>query len=159
MMEFQKIIGEIEALKDVEKLQCEKIKSHGLPVIILGAAKMAKLVTDKLNSFDIPVAGYAVTEDYYKPGQSYLCKPVYNYSEVHNRSKDYVFVLGLAAGDSLAEDFLNDKEIIHYIPPMIENKLEPITLEYISQNLAAFTQTFNWLEDEISKKSMLAYSQ
>ena len=95
-MEFQNVIGEIEALKDFEKLHCEKIKSHGLPVIILGAARMAKLVTEQLNSFNVQVAGYAVTEDYYKPGQNYLGKPVYNYSELHDRPKDYVFVLGLS---------------------------------------------------------------
>lgn len=166
-MNFKDVIGEIELKKDYRKLQCEKIKSHGLPVIILGAAKMAKLLTAELKNFGVEVAGYAVTSEYYREGQNYLGKPVYNYSELHQRPNDYVFILGVAdeykwklnenrgGVESLSINFVNDKEINGYVCTV--NSHETITLQYILQNVDAFTETFNWLGDEISKNSMLAY--
>lgn len=95
-MKFKDVISEIESQKDYRKLQCAKIKSHGLPVIIFGAAEMAKLITAELKNFGVEVAGYAVTEEYYKPGKNYLGKPLYNYSELRQRPKDYVFIIGIA---------------------------------------------------------------
>lgn len=95
-MELKKIISEFDKQTNWQKSQCEKIKSHSLPVIIFGAGIMAKSVTEQLNIYGVEVAGYAESEKYYKPGKTYLGKPVFKYSELHNRPQDYVFVLGTA---------------------------------------------------------------
>lgn len=60
-------------------------------------------------------------------------------------------------GESVTINFVNDKEIIGYIWSCKFNFFETITLQYILQNVKNFTETFDWLADDFSKKSMLAY--
>ena len=59
--------------------------------------------------------------------------------------------------ESVTINFVNDKEINGYVWSAKFHFFETIPLQYILQNVDAFTETFNWLEDEISRKSMLAY--
>ena len=93
-MSFEKILGELKTLKDERPEICEKIKSHNLPVIIFGAGIMADYITKDLKNFGVEVSGYAVDEKYFKPNQTYLNCPVYNFAELSAEPNKYVFVLG-----------------------------------------------------------------
>ena len=116
-MSFEKILEELKTLKDVRPEICEKIKSHNLPVIIFGAGIMAKQITPYLSNFGVEIAGYAVDGDYYKPNQTYLNRPIYDFDEISKYPDKYVFILGFnddARDIAPVVKFINSKDFIHY---------------------------------------------
>ena len=94
-MLFEKTLEELKNLKDVRPKICEKIKSHNLPVIVFGAAATAMRTSNFLKAANIDVAGYAVDEEYYKPDQTYLGLPIYNFAELAKSPEKYVFIRGV----------------------------------------------------------------
>ena len=155
-MNEEKFFEELETLKDARRQTCEEIKSHGKPVIIFGAGEMAQPVTDELTKFDVEIDGYAVDEKYYKPEQNYLGRPVYKFSELSAEPEKYIFVLGLNdEGGRRSLAFLLDKKLKHYA--VMPNLSMPITYEWIVSNRRQLTETFNWLEDDLSRRTMRAY--
>ena len=141
----------------------EEIKARKLPVIIFGAGVAAKLVTNQLVAKGLEIFGYAVDEKYYKPNQSYLGRPVFNFEELVAQGKKYIFYLALGTkqgADNSAlkkrvNKFLNDMRIVK--DPFLFSKMEAISREFIYENQAAFEETYNLLEDEQSRKTMCAY--
>ena len=108
-MNFEKYLPELESLKNARQEKADKIKSHGLPVIIFGAAETARRVTNELARFGVQVDGYAVDVEYFKPDTIYLGKPVYNFAELLKKPDKFVFVLGMedeAYGGVQALNFL-----------------------------------------------------
>ena len=158
-MSFEKILEELKTLKDIRPEMCEKIKSHNLPVIIFGAAETAMRVTNILKSHGVEIAGYAVDEKYFKPNQTYLERPVYNFEKISANPDKYVFVLGVndeSKGTTRSLEFANNKKIIHY-ESLVEYFPSSITFEYLSANRGKFAETFYWLADELSKKTMIEF--
>ena len=156
-MTFEKVLEELKPLKNFHSEVAEKIKSHNLPVIIFGAGHVAGYLTTNLKNLGIEIVGYAVDSEYYKPNQTYLNKPVYNFAELSATPEKYVFVLGI---NPIFEDnpnprvikFLNDNTLISF---HITSTLFPaMNYEYIFENRNKFSETFNLLEDELSKKTM-----
>lgn len=158
-MSFEKIWGELKTLKDERPEICEKIKSHNLPVIIFGAGIMADYITKDLKNFGVEVSGYAVDEKYFKPNQTYLNCPVYNFAELSAAPEKYVFVLGFNDDNGPNErivEFLRDSKINKYTFNL--NYLaKGLNYEYISANREKFAETFYWLADELSKKTMTEF--
>ncbi len=158
-MSFEKILEELKTLKDVRPEICEKIKNHNLPVIIFGAAETAGRVANILKSYGVEIAGYAVDEKYFKPNQTYLERSVYNLDELVTTPEKYVFVLGcVGVGGEPPRiiEFLKDTKIIKYA--FNESTIaKNLNYEYISANRAKFTETFYWLADELSKKTMIEF--
>ena len=161
-MELKNFLSEFEGLSDERLKIAERIKSHKLPVIIFGAARMAKLVTDELKKFDIDVAGYAVDAKYFEPNQIYLGKPVYNFDELSLKPDKYVFVLGVGSKlkhGKRAIEFMNSDKYIHYSFGVLGNEyhLETIDYSYISEHATEFIATYNLLNDDFSRNAMMAY--
>ena len=157
-MTFEKTLEELKTLKDVRPEICEKIKSHNLPIIIFGAGQMAIMITDVLKSYGFEISGYAVDEKYHKPNQTYLGLPVYNFDELSKHSDEYVFILGVHdedQGTTRTFEFIQDQKIIHYELYMILYK--SLNYEYVLENREKFAETFYWLADELSKKTMLEF--
>ena len=157
-MSFEKILDELKTLKDERPEICEKIKSHNLPVIIFGAAETAMRVTNILKSHGVEIDGYAVDEKYFKPNQTYLNCPVYNFAELSVEPDKYIFVLGVndeAMGTKRSTEFIQSKNFIHYEFANLE--FGNINYEYISANREKFAETFYWLADEFSKKTMIEF--
>ena len=159
-MNITDFFEELKGLPNVrpsETVAAEKIKSHNLPVIIFGAATTAKAVTEILKRFYIEVEGYAVDAEYYKPNQTYLGKPVYNFDELHKTPEKYVFVLGMIGLYSQKRylEFMNDDTIIKYNLGL-DDRL-PISREFIIENREKFIETYNLLEDDLSRKTFCSY--
>lgn len=153
-MTFEKVLEELKPLKDVQPEIAEKIKSHNLPVIIYGAGEVAGYVTNSLKKVNVEVSGYAVDAEYYKPNKTYLNKPLYNFAELSATPEKYVFVLGFSS-TSRVKDFLNDKKLIQYAITIVN--IPQMNYEYIFENRDKFSETFNLLEDEFSKKTMVNF--
>ena len=158
-MTIENFIDEFKTLANTQcylKKIAEKIKSHQLPVIIFGAAGLSRWVFYELKNLGIKVEGYAVDEKYYMPNQTYSGLPIFNFDELRKTPEKYVFVLGIGvtAGKRVAE-FLNDEKIISY--KLILETVEPISYEYIFDNQNKFFETYNLLDDELSKNTMMNY--
>lgn len=148
---------ELEGLKNARAEICEKMKSHNLPIIIFGAGLMAAMVKDELEKFGVKISGYAVDSEYYKPNKTYLNRPIYNFAELEKTPDKYVFILGIT--DELNEgkrvlEFWQNKNIICYT---MCNVFKYMNYDYILKNHDKFTETFEMLADDFSKKTMLAY--
>lgn len=157
-MELKDFMHEFEGLTDAKEIRAAQIKSHNLPVIIFGAAAFAKIVTDSLRSFGIEVSGYAVDAEYFKPNQTYLGKPVYNFSELREQPDKYVFVLGVGnkvKDGERAREFQRDEKIIGSIFEL--ERMAYIDRAYVTENAAGFFETYNLLEDDLSRRIMVAY--
>lgn len=137
----------------------KKIKSHNLPVIIFGAAEMAKQVTEELKKFGVEVSGYAVDEKYFKPDKTYLGLPIFNFDELRRTPEKYVFVLGIGnksdPSGKRALDFKNDSAITKYT--ILEVYTSWIDYSFIEKNQISFFETYKLLSDDLSKKTMKAY--
>ena len=154
----EKFFDELEQLKDVRRKKIDEIKNRDLPVIIFGAGETARGVSRHLFSFGIEVAGFAVDENYYKPGQTYLNRPVYNFSELAAQPDKYIFVLGvgdLHDGGKRVEKFLSDDGLTKYVFPVY--MFESIRYNFIREREKKFAETLDWLEDDFSKLTMKNY--
>ena len=160
-MEFEKILDELNILNDNHKSVAEQIKSHGLPVIVFGAGEMAKWVTRHWNNYGIEIEGYAVDAEFFKPNQQILNRPIYNFAELSTQAEKFVFVLGMEdemQGGHRAFDFLNDENIISYpLPINLDGSNEKISLDFIKNTHDKFKSTFNMLEDELSRQTMMSF--
>ena len=160
-MDFEKFLDESNTLIDDHKSVAEQIKSHGLPVIVFGAGEMAKWVTNHWNKFGIEVEGYAVDAEFFKPNQTLLNRPIYNFAELSTQYDKYVFVLGMEdemQGGHRAFDFLRNKKITCYpLPTNLDGSNEKISLDFIKTNHAKFQETFNILADELSRQTMMSF--
>jgi len=161
-VEFENFLKELETPENFSNHQknvAEKIKSHNLPVIIFGAAKLAERVTETLKKFGVEILGYAVDGKYFKPNKTYLGLPIYNFDELRKTPKKFVFVLGFGtAADTLGQrqkKFLSDKEIFSYVIEL-EN-VDSISADYILENKEKFVETYDLLADDFSKKTMATY--
>lgn len=173
-MDKKEFLADIEEAVNFREKLAEKIKSHNLPVLIFGAGKFAKIVTDELTNLGVEISGYALDEpDYYTSPKTYLGRPVYNFDELADTDpKKYVFVLGVGLYRDTIEgvtikslrinNFLKDPRIISYgyLPAVNGFQLLRVgnsNYEYIKENLDKFFETYNIFEDNFSRKTMLAY--
>lgn len=158
---MKKFFEELKTLQTVEK-RMEEIKARKLPVIIFGAGVGAKQMTDQLNNYGVEILGYAVDEKYFRPNQTYLERPILNFEESIAKYPDHIFIFSLGTKNGQYDstqkkriyEFINDKRILKYFPV---HKMESISRDYIFANLDRFEETYNILEDELSKKTMCAY--
>ena len=161
MVDFKNFFEEIKDLED-KKQYIKKIKGHKLPVIVFGAGMFADYLSRDLEKHGVEISGYAVDEKYFKPGQAFRGRPVFNFDELVTEPEKYVFILGmgqkLGEGKDLSlkriDAFFHDKRIIKYF---VAFPTEEIPKEYVLENFSGFEETYNLLEDELSKKTMIAY--
>lgn len=151
----EKFFDELEKLKDVRRKKIDEIKNRNLPVIIFGAAELGYKMNNYLKSYGVEISGFAVDEKYYKPGQTYLNRPVYNFSELSAQPDKYIFILGVGGdhdGGRRAEEFFHDQRLIKYFFPV--SVCGKIDYDFIHENKKKFSETLNWLEDDFSKLTM-----
>ena len=152
---FEMVLPEFESLKDERAKTCEKIKSHGLPVIMLGAAQTAERFSNEFARFGVEISGYAVDAKYFHPNKIFLGKPIYNFEELAKYPDKYVFVLGIEdeiLGSNRALNFVQQKIGYTLIKDFV-----PIDYEYISARREKFAETFEMMSDEFSRQTMIAY--
>lgn len=156
---MKNMFKELAEFKNGRKDTCEKIQSHGLPIIIFGAGQVAQELTEDLIEFNVKVDGYAVDDKYYKPNKEYLGCPVYRFSELAKTPEKYVFLLGIEddlLGGTRAYDFLHDTGITSYA--LVRTTfVEPIAFSFIEKNHLALEETFNLFGDNLSRETMIAY--
>ena len=85
--------------------------------------------------------------------------PILNFSKlVADEPKKYVFVPGIGTkigNEARLVSLLNDKRIIAY--KFLEDVKEFFDYDYVFENKKKFSETYNLLSDELSKKTLLAY--
>lgn len=150
---------EKEFLQEIQNMKAgtvkERSKRLNLPVIVFGAAENARIAAEKLAEQGVEVSGYAVDEKYYKPGQTYLGLPVYNFDELARTPKKHIFVNGIGVGNfGRVRHFADDESILKYD---FASSVADITYDYVLENYQKFFVTYNLLEDDFSRKTMLAY--
>ena len=143
---------------DYQKSVAEKIKSHNLPVIIFGAAQLAKRVAKVLEKFGVKISGYAVDGNYFTPNKTLNDLPIFNFDELYKTPEKYVFVPAVGSlldNGKRRDEFINDKKIIQY--DIYLESVESIPCDYILENREKFVETYNLLADDFSKKTLTAY--
>ncbi|SDP35796.1 hypothetical protein [Selenomonas ruminantium] len=148
----------IENVPNEQKGIFERIVSHKLPIILYGMGDISRRVTEKLNGKGIEVAAYAVDAPY-RLNDSFMGKPVYDFAIIKKSPEKYVFVsaIGDASDGMPLKRFLEDDSIIHYTISKPDVDHEEITYEYLSDNREKFQRTYDWLSDEESKQTFVAY--
>ena len=156
-MEFKNFLDELATLQDERGKIIERIKNHGLPVIVYGAGTVAEWFTEKLTANGCEVAGFAVDDEYFTPNKTYLGRPVYRMTDLIAHPNDYVFVL--AIGDYLDVNrlvkFEDEHKITFYAFTM--DNLEPIDKKFILSKRDKFSEAFDMFEDDLSRQIMLTY--
>lgn len=140
---------------------CERIRKSGKPVAIYGAGAFARKVTETLNSHGIDVAIYAVDEEFFHEGKTFLGKPIWNFDKltqnVHGGGTEFEFVLGMSSIASLPSlhKFMEIKEATKHI--LAFPYFGIISLDWIKEHFAPLDQTYHWLEDDLSRKTFRAF--
>ncbi len=130
------------------------IAAHRLPVVVYGAKSYAEYITKCLKSMGIEVYGYAVDQKFFTHDR-FLGKPVFVFEEIKKESDQYVFVLGTISRKKYIQRFLEDASIIKYYLDMEVH--EAITYDYIQEYYDAFDETYQWLEDDLSRQTFCAF--
>ena len=158
-MNAKEFLKELQPFADQHEFIAERIKSHNLPVIVYGAAKMAQMVTEELNQRKIKISGYAVDEEYFEEDTTYLNLPVYNFNELSKTPNKYVFVMAFKAERSNVEArILNRKDLFIY--KFNFNRFIfhiPMNYSFINDHAEILTDVYNKLEDDLSRESMMTY--
>lgn len=153
MLNKENFLQEIKAMKT--GTIAEQSKQLNLPIIVFGASEHAEFVTEKLSEYGVEVSGYAVDEKFYKQGQIYRGLPVYNFDDLIQTPKKYIFVNGIGGGYfNRIRRFDDDESILKYD---ITSKVAQINYDYVLENYQRFFETYNLLDDDFSRKTLLAY--
>ena len=141
----EELLEQFEPFEDENKIIAEQIKSHNLPVILYGAAEMARRVTELMKKFDVPIAGYSVDAPYHHDDMTFLDLPVYNYDELKLQPDKYVFVLAFLGKNGEAEQkFLNNKNLLMYRFRIYRPK--PLNYDFIATYAATLKDSYNFLQ-------------
>lgn len=148
----------MDSIKPVTKCKrrdiFSEIKAHHLPVVVYGAKPYAEWVAKCLHEHGIEVYAYTVDKKYFTK-DTLLGKPVFVFEEIKKESDKYVFVLGTMSRKKLIQRFLEDSSITKYY---LDTEVhEPITYEYIKEHYDAFDETYQWLEDDLSRQTFCAF--
>lgn len=155
---YEKFFDELKNLHDERPVVCDKIKSHGLPVIIFGANWMARHMKNRLAEFGVEVAGFAVDAQYFKPNQTFLNLPVYNFAELRTQAEKYVFILGVNndwLDGNRSWEFMQDAGIIRYA--LLDNGYEPVDTDFIAQHRDSLEEVLDLVADDFSRQTLLAH--
>ena len=155
---YEVFFDELKNLHDGRPALCQKIKSHGLPVIIFGASGMAYCVKNLLSDFNVKVEDFAVDAEYFKPNQTFLNLPIYNFAELRTHPEKYVFVLGMNSDwldGNRSWKFMQDNGIIRYAFLNIDYKT--IETDFIAQHREELEEVFSLFADDFSRQTLLAY--
>lgn len=164
-MTEKEFLQEIDKAKEEKKNYFEKIKSHGLPVIIFGAGVYASVLTKVLERNGVKIFGYAVDKEYYQPEQTYFGLPIFNFDEISNEPDKYVFIFGMAVDFDRnklpvylkrKKRFIEDENIIKYC--LISDKgCRRMDYDFVADNKSKFLETYNLLEDDLSRQTMMYF--
>ena len=164
MLNFEKFLDEVKNMKNERENICKKIKSHNLPIILYSAGIGARMLTEIFARYDVKVDGYAVDDEYYKENSTFLNCPVYRLSDILEEPEKYVVVNALDELHGNKMTFLQNPKLISYTPSMVDiaaygvdNSISNISAKDVLNAKEKFTQTFNWLADELSQKIMITW--
>ena len=153
-MTKEEFFQEIKNANDEKKAFMDKIKSHDLPIIVFGAGQYAEEVTNILNAYGVKISGYAVDGQYYKPNETYLGLPIYNFSELYLEPEKYVFIRGINKDSARKKTLIQNFKDIQTV---LVTKAKNLTANYVWQNRDKFYETYTLLADDLSKETMISY--
>ena len=149
-MDEKNFLSELSTVSD--KNIFEQIKSHNLPVIIFGAKVNAAHIAKTLEQNKIKISGYAVDEKYYKPNQFCCGLPIHNFDELAQKPNEYVFILGVSEINRDRIKQFYDAPIVKY--DVAVGSCCKINYDFVMENKTKFIETYNWLSDDFSKKTI-----
>lgn len=150
-----KFIDLIENKPHLELKVFEKIKKNGLPLMLFGAGAVAVFTIQNLKKNGIKPECFC-DNNAGKQGKTIYGLPVYAYAEFKRKYKDgYNIIISTANMTVLYKWLLENgekKENIHYFGDFRDPWSSHTDYEYIKQNEAEFTEAYEALADELSKK-------
>lgn len=147
--------------KDMLEIIKNKMREEGYPLLIFGATKTAEYVKEYLNNNGIyNFDGYIVDDIYISDSTE---KVLYTWKKAREKFNDkLIVVFGFysytSAIDFLRKSNLPDSIETHFFPLLyINDQFISIDYNYIKENDSKFTYTYQLLEDEFSKNTMVAF--
>lgn len=137
---------------DVRTLQNSKF-----PIVMYGAGSYAEDVSKFLANHDIAVSAYCVDEQWLKPGAKVMDKPVQALESVIKDHDDFLVVIGFA-------DYKKARARLEEVKPGVQsifidapNQFGFFTYDYIVKHEKEFEETYQSLEDQLSKNIFVAF--
>lgn len=160
-----------------------KILSKEKAIYLYGNSNLAENIINTLDKFHIALEGILVSKEYYKESEFHHIAVYEAEDFIENAEKEIVLIAGfhIIAHKELTDKLLNEKMIktiyvlngaemlfqndFHFFAPkifLIDNYYEGLIkrgldYDYFKDNYEEFLQTYNWLEDSKSKKTMEDY--
>lgn len=150
------MIDHIRYVPNQQETVYRNIKEKHLPVIVYGAGELALCVTNLLKKHSISPWAYAVDAPYYEQGRFYQGKPIWRFDFLARHPDQFVFVLGIG-NPTVVKSFVKRDDICGFVLLSPYGEKAPITYSYLKEHETAFQQTYDWLEDDLSRRTMLAY--
>lgn len=147
-----------QIVKDVEKVEVvEQIRREPLPIYIWGCGEIAHILSDYFEKQDIQIEGMVVDSEY-KVGEE--CKQdVITFDDLESKKIKYSLVIGHAHYEKM--ELIRKKypniHRIFYFTSICYQQYNPISLEFYHMHKELYYQTYQILEDNLSKKCMVAY--
>lgn len=130
-------------------------KKENKKLVLYGAKIRAENRTCFLKKYNIDVDAYCVDAEYYEQGKKFMDKDVYAFEELI-KDPGYVFLISFLNCERAADIMKSYPDTkMWYIDDLYDHFR--MTYDYILQNRELFDESYEMLEDELSKKVFSAY--
>lgn len=173
----------LDNIADIENPELEDIvllKASNLPIFLYGNGSTAKRLLEEMDKFSISIKGIIVSDEYYNK-ENFEGYKVYSLSQIVDMGQKINIIIGykwskfseitvrLSELTFVHNIFLwNGNDYIFNGGPKISKlkcmdlypyqfRYRGITYQFIKNNIDKFMETYEWLEDDLSKKTMLCY--
>ncbi len=135
----------------------ERMQNSTTPLLIYGAGGYAKGLLLFLSRYGIRIEAAIVDEEFFTSPTRLQDIPVFRPDEVANHFGIFNVLIGFADFRTARKKVssLNNCNEIFFLDSALH--LDFFDYRYVRQNWASFLETYNLLEDDVSKKTMIAF--
>jgi FkbM family methyltransferase len=133
------------------------MQNSPLPLLLYGMGGYAEGLLLFLDKYGIKISAAMVDKEFYHEEKKYRAIPVYLKDEVRKHFDSYNVLIGFAdfvKAEEKLSDLKGCKKIFFVDSTM---NMDFFDYKYVKTNWTSFLFTYNLLEDELSKKTMLAF--
>lgn len=135
----------------------ERIKEQAIPLVMWGAGSMAYSVKKYLNRNGIKLV--AVLVDNASGNETFDNVPIVSMSVLKQKYEKVNIIMGHSQYDlgmKLKENNPNVKNIF-YLSSVCYSQYDPISYDFVVKHAGDYTQSYNLLADQLSKRCMISY--
>ena len=135
----------------------DDMKADGRPVVVYGAGEIGMIVVKLLREHGIKPYAFAVDRPYYQDDMLIDVLLVVCYEDLVTESDRFIFILGIGKPHELVRSFLEDTRGTHLTVAMPYGEFAPMDYAFCKQHEEKLQETYAWLSDGLSRKTMQAY--